>query len=628
MKVIIFLVFGTLSLASSSSCKSDMRKTIACYKEDSLRAKAASFIYDNIDGHYTIRSNAKDIIVDRICKSDSSIHTSTIEKWWNELHWKDQQKQIPDSIILTERQIVQNIEDAFRIWNEVPWKSEVTFDSFCQYVLPYRVLNENLSDDWRNVLYDEYKTFVNPDMTLRDAFLAIHEAVYNRIRKTKATDFPYLLNPLEFEKVNKGECLQCCLYECYVMRAMCIPTAIDGINQWANYSTNGHSWVSLLTHEGTYTIDRYSKKVSRNNPIDATVFKIDSLIEHTYPYKLNFTKKSSKIRRVTFEKVLSEYDDKDANKDTWNYFKRKHMRDVSSEYHLSCTISLKRHCNNRYTYLCTYKTSKGWVPVDYSKGTNGEYIFSNIGDSIIYLPMVFYDGILKPIEYPIKLVNGTSSFLCPDFTQKRTIVVKRKYPLVGHFPDIWSNMRGAIIEASNTPDFHNSEILHVVSYTPIFRNIVSVKKHYKKYRYIRLKMTKKGNVPLAEMEIYDNGKALKGNTFGTLSESLDRCCDGDYFTCMDNGKDGYTFGIDLGFSHYIDEIIYYLKNDGNFIIPNEEYELFYYDMGWVSCGRKTAKDFTISYNNIPMNALLLLRNVSQGTEERIFTYENDEQVWW
>ena len=28
------------------------------------------------------------------------------------------------------------------------------------------------------------------------------------------------------------------------------------------------------------------------------------------------------------------------------------------------------------------------------------------------------------------------------------------------------------------------------------------------------------------------------------------------------------------------------------------------------------------------NALFVLKNLTKGVETRIFTYENDEQVWW
>ena len=36
----------------------------------------------------------------------------------------------------------------------------------------------------------------------------------------------------------------------------------------------------------------------------------------------------------------------------------------------------------------------------------------------------------------------------------------------------------------------------------------------------------------------------------------------------------------------------------------------------------------LEYDNVPDNALLLLRNLTKGKEERIFTYEDGKQVWW
>ena len=36
----------------------------------------------------------------------------------------------------------------------------------------------------------------------------------------------------------------------------------------------------------------------------------------------------------------------------------------------------------------------------------------------------------------------------------------------------------------------------------------------------------------------------------------------------------------------------------------------------------------LSFANVPENALLLLHNKSRGREERIFTYENGQQIWW
>jgi len=68
----------------------------------------------------------------------------------------------------------------------------------------------------------------------------------------------------------------------------------------------------------------------------------------------------------------------------------------------------------------------------------------------------------------------------------------------------------------------------------------------------------------------------------------------------------------------------------NFIKENEEYELFYWDKNqWNSMGKQigTSKQY-LEYTNAPLNALFLLRNLTKGKEERIFTYENGQQDWW
>ena len=72
------------------------------------------------------------------------------------------------------------------------------------------------------------------------------------------------------------------------------------------------------------------------------------------------------------------------------------------------------------------------------------------------------------------------------------------------------------------------------------------------------------------------------------------------------------------------------RNDDNLIREGELYELFYFiDKGVESLGKQygTSQQVLI-YENVPENALFWLRNYTRGKEERIFTYENGEQIWW
>ena len=72
----------------------------------------------------------------------------------------------------------------------------------------------------------------------------------------------------------------------------------------------------------------------------------------------------------------------------------------------------------------------------------------------------------------------------------------------------------------------------------------------------------------------------------------------------------------------------FLLPDGNSVEIGDEYELFYWNGKWVSMGKQRAKNVSVKYKGVPQNALYLLRDLTKGTEERIFTIENGKQVWW
>ena len=87
-------------------------------------------------------------------------------------------------------------------------------------------------------------------------------------------------------------------------------------------------------------------------------------------------------------------------------------------------------------------------------------------------------------------------------------------------------------------------------------------------------------------------------------------------------------GYDLGKSQQIKAVGYLARNNFNIIVPGNKYELFYYDRGWQSLGIKTTDKQYLEYNNVPSQTLFLLKNLTRGREERIFTYENNKQIWW
>jgi hypothetical protein len=72
----------------------------------------------------------------------------------------------------------------------------------------------------------------------------------------------------------------------------------------------------------------------------------------------------------------------------------------------------------------------------------------------------------------------------------------------------------------------------------------------------------------------------------------------------------------------------YPEDDSNAIFPGQHYELFYWRNGWVSLGIQEATDTVLEYRGVPKGALLWLRNLDEGKQERIFAYENGKQIWY
>jgi hypothetical protein len=144
---------------------------------------------------------------------------------------------------------------------------------------------------------------------------------------------------------------------------------------------------------------------------------------------------------------------------------------------------------------------------------------------------------------------------------------------------------------------------------------------------------------VAEVEFYDEkGKQLQGTIIGTegsyenVGNDMYKAFDGNTLTYFNAPLNtGGWMGMDMAKKTLIKRIIYLPRNDDNFIREGEFYELFYWNLnGCISLGKQTGSRETqnLIYPDVPKNALLLLRNLTKGKEERIFTYENGKQVWW
>ena len=72
----------------------------------------------------------------------------------------------------------------------------------------------------------------------------------------------------------------------------------------------------------------------------------------------------------------------------------------------------------------------------------------------------------------------------------------------------------------------------------------------------------------------------------------------------------------------------YPSGDDNYINIGQHYELLFWSNEWRSIKKITATEKTLIFNNVPDGALLWLKNLDEGVQERVFTLEKGKICWW
>ena len=323
-----------------------------------------------------------------------------------------------------------------------------------------------------------------------------------------------------------------------------------------------------------------------------------------------------------------------------NLFKNPRFIDVSDEYFENTDVTVPVNAydkKNPYAYICVFD-NKSWVPIHWGRIKKGKVTFTKMGRDIVYLAATYTEDGLRPFGNPFLLnKEGEVQYLNPDKEKTQRMTLTRKFPVLNVKWRL-ERMIGGSFQGANRADFRDSVLLYVVDTLPeVFYQTKTVDVN-QKFRYVRYRAPRDSHGNIAEMEFYgeaDSIHPLTGKILGddpiSPGHEKEKAMDGDTFTFFDAYWAHYAWvGLDLGSAKRIKKIRFIPVNDGNNIDPGDDYELFYFEenKGWVSGGRQIANTFELIFDNVPSKALYLLHNYTKGVEERIFTYENNKQVWW
>jgi hypothetical protein len=134
-------------------------------------------------------------------------------------------KIVYDSKVITADYLIRNIEQSFKVWHKQAWGKQITFDDFCEQILPYRIKNEPL-DDWRETYYNTFQPILDSLLNDKNDPIEAIQVLWDTLNTKKWVywdqkpgQYPFLaaLNLLDNPM---GDCFELAQFATYVMRAL------------------------------------------------------------------------------------------------------------------------------------------------------------------------------------------------------------------------------------------------------------------------------------------------------------------------------------------------------------------------------------------------------------------------
>jgi hypothetical protein len=601
---------------------------------DSLKYRAARFLLQNMEGHYTLNSSEMEQYrgkVMQVFRDNPFLSNDQYRQMYSILDrdvlgHSSACDTLYDSHVVTDSFLIATIEDSYRMWQQTARR--ISFENYCEYILPYRIGCEPLSR-WREQYKDRYagqmevhyrkqRNNYEPFRLFAALNRGFNGAVYYPPRRQ-----PEL--PLaDLPDVKLASCEEYAARSVAQLRTFGIPSAVDFVPQWGNRSM-GHTWTVMFADNDCTLPFGVNESIGAhfNERTDQTMPKV---------YRRTFSK------RKWLEEIAGE-------KDTYipELFRDDRLIDVTDRYVETSDTCIEMDEERlppgaKWCYLAVFN-NREWIPVAFAKICDGKARFAKMGTGIVYLPLCFDErGQKQDVGSPFLLeTEGRMRVFTADTKRRESVKVSRKYR---EFESLWNYNRqveGGRIVASNDRNFSDSVVIATISHVRENR-FCTIPLDYKgEYRFYKYRSPNGSYGNIAEIEMYDDaGNEIRPvSSFGGIGawveHSPEKVFDGNVLTAYSRiSPDGAWAAAELPKPVHLKKIRIHPRTDGNGIYRDNVYQLKYWrGNGWAIIGEKNGgvEDF-LQFDGVPENALLLLHNATQGTEERIFTYEDGRQVWW
>ena len=382
-------------LNSAGDNRSELEVVLEHYKvqdKNPEKLRAAKFLIENMPAHYSYEGDeiygyynfATRIFADeKLSPEEQRDLLLTV----SDRKYKDVPNHtIPDAQIIKSDFLIKNIDSSYERWTNCDWAKQITFDEYLEWLLPYKAIELQELDSWRDTLLAHFggglehpiKNDVEYNTTIGIADMLRNDAYYGLKRYGLYTraGLP-LLNAHLFVSQTFGNIPDYALTAVLLFRSAGVPAVLDETPVGSRY-TAATKWFVILS-------DRGEEKTSEwdfSTQIGGSFF----------PYE-----RGPKVYRNTYA----------INPERWEYRKKAKFqypfelgkKDVTSKYFLTSNLSIPiekdvlKHVKDKYVYIASAVRNEEnpWQIVDLGVMKHGKAIFHDMGREVLY-QIQGYDG--------------------------------------------------------------------------------------------------------------------------------------------------------------------------------------------------------------------------------------------
>ncbi|MEZ5082856.1 MAG: transglutaminase-like domain-containing protein [Bacteroidales bacterium] len=381
-------VKSILELAGKN--RSELEKVIQHFKDNGevIKEEAAYFLIGNMKDHGYAIFKLVDSVGNEIDFNvlDYADYEALLNGWdelegdRGKIHF-ELDTMIKDYQAIKADYLINNINRATEAWEKNPWAKHLTFEQFCEYVLPYRSSNEPL-EDWRTYFIEELAWVKD---SLKDPSDPVEAACYvnDYIKSWFRFDPRYYEHPTdlglnEILENKMGRCEDMTNLAIYAMRALAIPVMSDFTPYWAN-TGNNHAWNAILDKNDSVIIFMGGEA----NPGE---YDLGHKLVKAY-------RKTFSVQKNSLAEKLEEWEKAPP------YLNKNSIMDVTPDYVPTerVKIDLKSGIpdSTNFAYLCVFNSGQ-WKAIDYTRPYGTKASFSKVGLGVAYMPAYYYDEDIIP----------------------------------------------------------------------------------------------------------------------------------------------------------------------------------------------------------------------------------------